>query len=366
MQSEANYKRQDRSYERPPKVVEIHRPKSKLSQLNSIKPPTPTPGQVELASHVDTQQGLDKDPDDKHPTAEEKSLGLPSPPVIYQEHKIFEPDFEEILPSEENHEKNPSLERYIKHHRVKTEASKDDIASKASNLDSDEGSLGPYGHIKPNIRLQIEIKPPNQNHSRSYLTDIPEIEVNELIAIDQEQSSRAERRHKVEQPPPIQKTPSLRKHIVSDDRPLSKYREQPSDSRTNRPISSVRPKGGPLPKSEYRKMLEQSENNKQIYRHIFKDGTAHADLNQVLRSQDKRVVSQSPTQRRPNVRGTIGEKYTKLPVILLNEKKGTRLLRAAPKSFISNYHEAQVKKSNAAPAFSPAPRYQFNKPDWWG
>ena len=363
MQSEANYKRENRSYERPPKVIEVQRPKSKQREIYSTKPQTPAPAQLEL----DTQPSLEKLPEEKQAPAEEKSHVLVSPAAAEEQRKVFEPDFEEILPSEQPPEKNPSLERYIKQHRVKTEASKDDLGSKASNLDSDEGSLGPYGHIKPNIRLQIEIKPPHQHHSRSYLTDIPEVGLNELIAVDQQHSSRAERRLKAEHSPQEHESSGLLKHAVHRDRPSSKYLEHSTDSRPDRrPISSVRSKGGPLPKTEYRKLLEQSEHHKQVYRHVFRDASAHADLSQVLRSQDKRLVSHSPPQKKPNVRGAIGEKYTKLPVILLNEKKGTRLLRAAPKSFVSNYHEAQVKNRLAAPAFSPAPRYQFHKPDWWG
>lgn len=312
---------------------------------------------------MERDPGLAKQPEVVEATPGDAGLGAPPATSDPRREENFEQDFEEILPSGG---RNPSLERYIKHHKVKTEASKDDIASKASNLDSDEGSLGPYGHIKPNIRLQIELKPPNQNHSRSYLTDIPELEVHEPISIHHEDLSRADKRHRTHESPRVQKSPSLQKHSARKERPFSKYQDQSSGSGGDRPVSSVKPKPGPLPKSEYRKMLEMSENNKNVYRHIFKDGGAFADLSHVLKGQDRHLVSQSPTHKKPSVKGTIGEKYTKLPVILLNEKKGTRLLRAAPKSFISNYHEAQVKNRSLAPAFSPAPRHQFSKPDWWG
>ncbi len=345
-------------------MIEVQRPKSKLRELHSLKPPTPP--QVDLQPQVEVQPVFESQQEAKDPDPEEATVALALPTVEVsdqQPREVFEPDFEELLPSEE---KNPSLQRYIQHHRIKTEASRDDIASKASNLDSDAASLGPYGHIKPNVRLQIDLRAPNQNHSRSYLTEPQEPETNLHVALDRERASREGRRHRTEESPRMHKSPSLHKHSARRDRPFSKHLDHQSDSIVDRPISSLRPKPEPLPKSEYRKMLEHSEQNKQLYRHVFKDGSAYADLSQVLRSQGKHVASQSPSHKKPNVRGAIGEKYTKLPVILLNDKKGARLLRAAPKNFVSNYHEAQVKSRNPAPAYSPAPRYQFHKPDWWG
>lgn len=328
---------------------------------------------------------IEQDTENSEVTLEKKSIerneSFENPtPIYYEDRKEHSKDLSDFIDIQElgmeeiNH---LSILKEIYRENTDPNYLKDDHSREASieNIygeDSDQydSIFAPYGHIQPNSRLEITPKNQKKAHSRSQLAEIPEVSYKESRSALSNNNSKdaANIRHHASYQPTRgkNKSPHQRENSLNT-RPYSKYYHS-QENNSSRPISSKRPiPGAPLPRSEYSKLLDLASHKKAVYRDILSNmiPRPNADINKILESGKSRSPLPYVNGHNRRLKGYIGEKYTKLPALLLNDRRGVRLLRAQPRKQIQNYHEHQVNL-NRRRNDSSSVRYPISKPDWWG
>lgn len=122
---------------------------------------------------------------------------------------------------------------------------------------------------------------------------------------------------------------------------------------------------------DYAKMVELEKKKKRLYKLLVHNH--NEEINDMLKMHRRhrlyeRHNSSSVGKHHVSYDSAAPSKYSKLPVMLINDKSGHKQ-KGQPRPMLRNYHDQYKNSRNyygGAPVKSVQPRGGYHNPDWWG